>query len=47
MKHATQALLKIQIHLKGLATLCRIYFIHFWYHKLNKNLNFGPTATKI
>lgn len=29
MKHVTQALLKIQIHLKGLATLCRIIFHTF------------------
>ena len=48
MKHVIHALLKIQIHLRGLATLCStvLYFIHFCYHKLNKNLNFGPTATK-
>ena len=29
MKHVTQALLKIKIHLKGLATLCRIIFHTF------------------
>lgn len=29
MKRVTQAVLKIQIHLKGLATLCRIIFHTF------------------